>query len=58
MRIFEEHRGQTNGSTSYTFAINLAQADRQQDWGTEGQEGCGEGSVWLPSWVFFHPAGA
>jgi hypothetical protein len=56
--IFEEQRGQTMGSTSYTFAISLAQAERQQDSGTEGQEGWGDGSAWLSSWVCFHPARA
>jgi hypothetical protein len=58
MRIFEEQRGQTMGSISYTFAISFTQAERQEDWGTEEKEGCGDGSARLSSWVFFHPAGA
>jgi len=34
--ISEPHRGQSMGSTSYTFAISLAQADRQAACGTRG----------------------
>jgi hypothetical protein len=45
-------------SISYTFAISLAHAERQEDWGTEGEEGCGEGSASLTPWVVFHPCGA
>ena len=57
MRIFEEQRGQTMGSISYTFAISFAQAERQEDSGTEGEEGCGGDSVSITPWAFFHSRG-
>jgi hypothetical protein len=49
--------GQTKGSTSYTFAISLAHAERQEDSGTEGKEGCGDGCASFTPWVVFPPVG-
>ncbi len=40
------------------MAINLAHAERQEDSGTEGEEGCGEESLTVTPWAFFHPRGA
>jgi len=52
--ISEPHRGQSIGSTSYAFAISLAQADRQAACGTVGSGCAGTGSMW--DWR--HPRGA
>jgi hypothetical protein len=41
MRMRHEQRGQPKGSDLQIFPISLAIADRQQDSGREGQEGCG-----------------
>ncbi len=51
MRIREEQRGQT-------FAISLAHAERQEDSGTDEEEGGGEDLVSLTPWACFHPRGA
>jgi hypothetical protein len=56
--ISEPHRGQSMGSTSYSFAISLAQAERQAACGTVvgsvASVCAGTGSMW--DWR--HPRGA
>jgi len=58
MRIFEEQRGQIKGSISWILAISLAHAERQEDSGTKGEEGCGEESLTVTPWASFQPRGA
>jgi len=57
-RISEVHRGQTNGLTSYTWAISRAHAEREADSGRVRVGGSGYGLVLSCSCVRFHPSGA
>jgi hypothetical protein len=56
--ISDAQRGHISGSTSYTFAISLAQAERQARCGTDSVWfGAGsEGESW--GWESFQAAGA
>ena len=56
--ISDPQRGQISGSTSYTFAISLAHAERQARWGTVSVGRVLVQKVTPWAWESFQAAGA